>query len=105
MSVTQPTNEPVIAIRDLAVSFNSQHVLRGIDLDIPAGQTLTIIGGSGCGKTVLLKCMIGLLKPDAGSVLFKGSDLSTLHRKELVSVRTKFGMVSVSYTHLTLPTN
>jgi phospholipid/cholesterol/gamma-HCH transport system ATP-binding protein len=84
---------PIISIRDLKLSFNGQQVLRGLDLDIPAGQTLTVIGGSGCGKTVLLKCLIGLLTPDSGTVTFKGSDLTTLHPKELVAVRTRFGMV------------
>ena len=89
---TQP-GAPIISIRGLTLSFNNQEVLEGVDLDIPAGQTLTVIGGSGCGKTVLLKCMIGLLKPDTGTVCFKGQDLSGLDRKSLVEARTRFGMV------------
>lgn len=86
-------SEYVISIRNVNVSFNGQAVLRGINLDVPAGQTITIIGGSGCGKTVLLKCMIGLLTPDSGSALFNGADISTLRGKDLASLRTRFGMV------------
>ena len=93
MSVETPHSGPIIAIRGLEIGFNGQAVLHGLDLDIPAGQTITVIGGSGCGKTVLLKCIIGLLQPDAGTVSFKGQDLAGLDRKELVEVRTRFGMV------------
>ena len=93
MSSTEPMHEPVLSLRNVAVGFNGQAVLKGIDLDVPAGQTITVIGGSGCGKTVLLKCMIGLLKPDSGSVFFKGFDIAGLRGKELVSARTRFGMV------------
>jgi len=93
MSTEVRETETVRSMRDLGVSFNGQAVLRGLDLEIPTGQTITVIGGSGSGKTILLKCMIGLLAPTSGSVRFRGQDLSELNGKELVGVRTRFGMV------------
>jgi len=68
-------------------------VLRGVDLSISEGRTVAIIGESGCGKTVLLKMIIGLLKPDSGSVLLHGQDLTRIKYKELVEIRKGFGMV------------
>ena len=75
--------EPLIETRGLHVTFGRQEVLRDIDLAIPRGQTLAIIGESGCGKTVLLKTIIGLLRPTRGQVLFDGQDLAQLREQEL----------------------
>ncbi|WP_316014587.1 ABC transporter ATP-binding protein [Roseobacter sp. HKCCA0434] len=61
-----------IAISGLKKSFRSKHILRGVDLVAPAGQNTVIIGGSGTGKSVLLKCVLGLVKPDAGTILLDG---------------------------------
>ena len=82
---------PLVAVRDLHVQFGRQAVLRGISLNIPRGQTLAIIGESGCGKTVFLKTLIGLVRPTAGEVLFDGQDLQKLSDKELVRQRIRFG--------------
>ncbi|MDP6446979.1 MAG: ABC transporter ATP-binding protein [Pirellulaceae bacterium] len=86
-------NSVMVEISGLHVQFASQEVLRDVDLAVPRGQTLAVIGESGCGKTVLLKTMIGLLKPHRGTVLFDGRDLSTLNERELTQQRTRIGFV------------
>ncbi|OJH41730.1 ABC transporter ATP-binding protein [Cystobacter ferrugineus] len=83
----------MIDIRGLHKSFGPNKVLTGIDLAVPAGSTCVILGGSGSGKTVLMKHMIGLLKPDAGEVLIDGEDIVPLGAEGLERVRHKFGMV------------
>jgi phospholipid/cholesterol/gamma-HCH transport system ATP-binding protein len=90
---TQPTAEPVVRTRALEVVFGRQQVLRGIELDVPRGQTLVIIGESGCGKTVLLKTLIGLVRPTRGEVLFDGKDLAKLSDKQLTRERIRFGFL------------
>jgi phospholipid/cholesterol/gamma-HCH transport system ATP-binding protein len=85
--------EPIIAVRDLDVRFGRQQVLRGIDFDVPRGETLAIIGESGCGKTVLLKTIIGLIRPTSGSTVFDGRPLEDLSDRELSEQRTRFGFV------------
>jgi len=83
----------LIELRDLRKSFGELKVLRGIDLVINEGKVVVIIGESGCGKSVLLKLIIGLLKPDSGSVLLDGRDITRIKYRELVEIRKKFGMV------------
>lgn len=85
--------EVAIRVEDLHKSFGDNHVLQGIDLDFPSGTTTVILGGSGSGKSVLMKHLIGLLKPDQGRIIVEGTDLSTLSNKELNAFRMKFGMV------------
>jgi phospholipid/cholesterol/gamma-HCH transport system ATP-binding protein len=85
--------QPIIQIIDLFKSFGSHEVLSGITLDVPAGSTLVILGGSGSGKTVLMKHMIGLLKPDKGRVIVDGEDIVPLGPEGLERMRRKFGMV------------
>ncbi|MHB1033503.1 MAG: ABC transporter ATP-binding protein [Pirellulales bacterium] len=87
------SHDPVIEIRDLDVAFGRQRVLRGINLPIPRGQTLAVIGESGCGKTVLLKTMIGLVYPTRGEVFFDGQNLNKLSEKELTRQRIRFGFL------------
>ena len=87
------TRPPMISVQDLWKSFGDNHVLTGIDLDIEEGSTCVILGGSGSGKTVLMKHMIGLLKPDKGKVIVDGEDIVPLDEQELERVRRKFGMV------------
>jgi phospholipid/cholesterol/gamma-HCH transport system ATP-binding protein len=82
-----------VRIEDLAVRFGRQYVLRSIDLSIARGQTVAIVGESGCGKTVLLKTLIGLLRPARGRVWFDGRDLARLSEKELTRVRLRFGFL------------
>jgi phospholipid/cholesterol/gamma-HCH transport system ATP-binding protein len=83
--------EPILELRDLDITLSGQCVLRGINLQIPRGQTLAVIGESGCGKTVLLKALIGLIKPTRGQVCFEGRDLAQLSEKQLTRERIRFG--------------
>jgi phospholipid/cholesterol/gamma-HCH transport system ATP-binding protein len=83
----------MIEIRGLSKSFNGHTVLDGVDLTIPSGETMVIIGRSGCGKSVLLKHIIGLLKPDAGAVAVDGQDIGRLAGRELDALRLRFGML------------
>jgi len=84
---------PLLQVEGLSVQFGQQAVLRNISLDIPAGQTLVVLGESGCGKTVLLKTMIGLVRPSRGEVRFEGQSLSRMRERELAHLRTKYGFV------------
>lgn len=84
--------ESKIRLRGVRKSFGSKVVLDGVDLDVAAGESLVILGGSGTGKSVLLKHMIGLLQPDAGQVVVDGRDLATLGRTELTEFRRRYGM-------------
>ncbi len=86
-------NEPVLAVDAVSVAFGRHPVLRDISLDIPPGQTLVILGESGCGKTVLLKTLIGLIRPTRGEVRFEGRALGGLSDRELASLRTRYGFV------------
>jgi len=95
--MSQPTEsgfgEPLIEVRDLHVRFGRQEVLRDINLSIPRGQTVVIIGESGCGKTVLLKALIHLVMPTSGEVIFDGKRLAKLRDKELTQQRIRYGFV------------
>ncbi len=86
-------HKPLLVGRGVSVQFGSQRVLRNISLEVPRGETLAIIGESGCGKTVLLKTMIGLVRPKQGEMLFDGKNLSTLDDRELALQRIRFGFV------------
>jgi phospholipid/cholesterol/gamma-HCH transport system ATP-binding protein len=84
---------PLIEARKLSVRFGRQTVLCDIDLAVARGETVVVIGESGCGKTVLLKSIIGLVSPTNGQVLFEGKDLAHLGDKELTKERMRFGFV------------
>jgi phospholipid/cholesterol/gamma-HCH transport system ATP-binding protein len=86
-------HSPLISLKSVSVQFGPQAVLRDVSLDIPAGQTVVIIGESGCGKTVMLKLMIGLLTPTTGHVSFDGRELATLSDRELTKQRVRFGFL------------
>jgi phospholipid/cholesterol/gamma-HCH transport system ATP-binding protein len=83
----------VIQVIDLWKSFGDNHVLKGVTLTVPTGNTFVVLGGSGSGKTVLMKHVIGLLKPDRGKVIVDGVEISALTGKELTDARQQFGMV------------
>ena len=83
----------MIKLVDLHKSFGKQKVLDGIDIEIEEGKTTVIIGRSGGGKSVLLKHIIGLLRPDRGQVLVDGTDIAKLGDRELNEIRKKFGML------------
>ncbi len=85
--------EPIIRIRGLHKRFGDNHVLKGVDLDVEAGSTVVILGVSGSGKTVLMKHVIGLLRPDEGEIIVEGRDLGLLDTKGLQEARQSFGMV------------
>ena len=86
-------DDAFIQLDDVWKSFDGMAVLRGVTLGVRRGETLCVIGASGCGKTVLLKHVIGLLHPDRGRVTFDGQDLATLSPREMIAARTRFGMV------------
>jgi phospholipid/cholesterol/gamma-HCH transport system ATP-binding protein len=83
----------MIEIRNLFKSFNGTMVLRGVNFVIPKGDTTVIIGKSGCGKSVLLRHLVGLLKPDRGEILIEGTDIVPLSERALSPFRKKFGML------------
>ncbi|MGH7037513.1 MAG: ABC transporter ATP-binding protein [Stellaceae bacterium] len=91
MSTTAPT--PKISVRRLVKSFGHKRVLDGLELDCAAGESLVVIGGSGTGKSVLLKCILGLLRPEAGSVRIDGAESTSLGRAERARLMLKFGML------------
>jgi phospholipid/cholesterol/gamma-HCH transport system ATP-binding protein len=82
-----------IQIRGLHKSFGSQQVLRGIDLDFERGKTNIVIGGSGQGKSVLMKHLMGLLQPDSGHIYVDGEDIVGLGDVAIAKIQRKFGMV------------
>ncbi len=84
---------PKIRIRGLKKSFGGKVVLDGIDLDIAPGTSMVVIGGSGSGKSVLLKCILGLIEPDAGSIEIDGLDLARADRAEREAARGEIGML------------
>jgi phospholipid/cholesterol/gamma-HCH transport system ATP-binding protein len=85
--------EDLIEIRNVNMRFRYHSVLRDINLVIHPGETVCIIGESGCGKTVMLKLIIGLLHPSEGDIRFDGRDIATLNGKELVKMRLRFGFL------------
>ncbi len=103
MSMSGPTDgfpdnapdavDPLAELRGVDVRFDKQVVLRDISIAIPRGQTLAIIGESGCGKSVTLKTLIGLLRPSRGDVFFDRQKLDELSERELAEQRTRFGFV------------
>jgi phospholipid/cholesterol/gamma-HCH transport system ATP-binding protein len=90
---TDSFETPLVDARAVSVRFESQLILHEINLSIPRGQTLAIIGESGCGKTVLMKTLVGLIRPDHGQVRFDGHDLVKMSPAELTSTRKRFGFV------------
>lgn len=83
----------MISINNLYKSFNTKSVLKGVNLEIEKGETIAIIGRSGCGKSVLIKHIVGLLFPDAGYVMVDNLNLNELKEKELYKLRNKFGFL------------
>lgn len=90
---TSDDGKSLISLERLDVTFSRHPVIRDVSLAIPRGQTVAIIGESGCGKTVLLKTMIGLLHPTSGHVVFDGQRLDRLSDKELTLQRGRFGFL------------
>ncbi len=82
-----------IRIRGLSKRFGDKQVLDGIDLDLPAGTSLVVIGGSGSGKSVLLKCILGLIEPDEGTIEIDGHAIGAMSRDEREQTRARIGML------------
>lgn len=105
---TDPGAPPVVEISGLYKSFGSNHVLKGFDLNLIKGENLVVLGKSGSGKSVLIKCMVGLLTPDKGVVEVFGKNIPTLDRDELDHIRVKIGFLfqsSALYDSMTVREN
>lgn len=89
---SQPDDDVMVALRDVRKSFGPKLVLDGLDLEVRRGESVVIVGGSGTGKSVTLKHIIGLLRPDSGSVRVLGREMTELHGREMNEVRRHFGM-------------
>lgn len=85
--------DPMVRVIDLVAHYGELKVLDGVSLEIPKGQITVVAGSSGCGKTTLLRHMVGLLKPTSGKILIRGKDIVTLSGKELDRVRTRQGVL------------
>jgi phospholipid/cholesterol/gamma-HCH transport system ATP-binding protein len=83
----------MIEVRNIHKSFGTQTVLKGISFKVSPGESLVIIGRSGCGKSVLLKLLIGLIKPEAGEIWIDGENITSMNERELMRIRKRFGMV------------
>lgn len=102
------TREPVIVINNLKKSFGSQQVLKDLSLNLYTGENLVVLGKSGSGKSVLIKCIVRLLNPDDGKIIVLGSDVSTLNRDSLGELRQKIGFLFQSgalYDSMTVKEN
>lgn len=88
-----PTSEPAIRLEHVSKSFGPRKVLDDVSLDIPAGTAFCLLGRSGTGKSVTLRHIIGLMKPDKGRVLVEGADITGLRRRELSEVRKRMGFL------------
>lgn len=98
----------IVQIRDLNKSFGDNHVLRNFNLDLPRGETMAVLGRSGSGKSVLIKCIIGLMEPDSGTINVLGEDISKLNHSELDHLRMKVGFLFQSnalYDSMTVKEN
>jgi phospholipid/cholesterol/gamma-HCH transport system ATP-binding protein len=82
-----------IRVVDLHKTFGVNSVLRGVHLEVRPGESMVVIGGSGSGKTVLIKCIIGLIEPDEGEIYVDGIDITSLNAREMNDIRKKFGML------------
>ncbi len=86
-------NDSIVQLANIYKSFGDEHVLAGLNLSVPRGETLVIMGRSGAGKSVILKHMVGLMTPDRGEVYFDGRRLDRLKHAELQQVRRRMGML------------
>lgn len=87
------SNDIVIELKDVHKTFGTQQVLRGVNLQVRKGTTMVIVGASGQGKSVILKHMLGLIKPERGEVLVFGRDLTRIRAREIKEIRTQFGVL------------
>lgn len=90
---TEPLNEQVITVRHLYKSFGANHVLKDFNLEVYKGENVVVLGKSGSGKSVLIKCLIGLLEQDAGEIIVLNQHVNSLNSKELDILRAKVGFL------------
>ena len=103
-----PSGEPIIRIRNLVKKFDGKAVLSGVNLDIYPGETMVIMGGSGSGKSTILRNMIGTFRPEEGSIELFGKDITTMSENEMNQIRRKFGILFQSgalFNSMTLAQN
>ncbi len=101
-------SKEVLTIKNLRKSFGENHVLKGFSMELHKGENLVIMGKSGSGKSVMIRCLVGLMQPDSGTVEIMGEDISKLKRKELDGLRTKIGFLfqgSALYDSMTVREN
>lgn len=105
---TSQRAKPVLNIKNIFKSFDEVPVLKGFNLQLFEGENLVLMGKSGSGKSVLIKCLVGLMEPDSGSIEIFGQDISELNRKELDDLRTEIGFLfqgSALYDSMTVREN
>ncbi len=103
-----PSGDPAIVLRGVTKSFGSLHVLRGVDLDVHRSENVVVLGKSGTGKSVLTKTIVGLLKPDEGTIHVLGQDVTTLRPREMDALRVRIGYSfqhSALYDSMTIAEN
>jgi phospholipid/cholesterol/gamma-HCH transport system ATP-binding protein len=83
----------MIEVKEISKSFGEKTVLQNVSVVMESGKTNLIIGASGSGKTVLMKCMVGLMRPDEGAILYEGKDILKMDKKSLKEIRTQIGML------------
>ncbi|MDI1307707.1 MAG: ATP-binding cassette domain-containing protein [bacterium] len=108
MDTTVPNLKPIIEIKDLKKSYGENHVLNGFNMVLYEGENLVIMGKSGSGKSVMIKCLIGLEEHDSGSIQVMGKEISELDRDELDNLRTEVGFLfqgSALYDSMTVREN
>jgi phospholipid/cholesterol/gamma-HCH transport system ATP-binding protein len=108
MDTTVPNLKPIIEIKDLKKSYGENHVLNGFNMVLYEGENLVIMGKSGSGKSVMIKCLIGLEEHDSGTIQVMGKDISELGREELDDLRTEVGFLfqgSALYDSMTVREN
>jgi phospholipid/cholesterol/gamma-HCH transport system ATP-binding protein len=108
MDTTVPNLKPIIEIKDLKKSYGENHVLNGFNMVLYEGENLVIMGKSGSGKSVMIKCLIGLEEHDSGSIQVMGKEISELNRDELDNLRTEVGFLfqgSALYDSMTVREN
>jgi len=102
------SKKPILRIKDLKKSFGNNHVLNGFNLELFEGENLVIMGKSGSGKSVMIKCLVGLMQPDSGSIEVMGKNINTLNRLDLDELRTEIGFLfqgSALYDSMTVREN
>jgi phospholipid/cholesterol/gamma-HCH transport system ATP-binding protein len=108
MDAFSENNKTIIEIKDLKKSYGDNHVLNGFNMRLVEGENLVIMGKSGSGKSVMIKCLIGLDAPDSGSITVMGKDIRKLEREELDELRTEVGFLfqgSALYDSMTVREN